>query len=59
MDGVEGFLDVAGIKSDERVLSDFSTVDGFDLDLVDGALGALLGEARDSQLKDEKHTCCK
>jgi len=48
VDGVESFLNVACIKSDERILSHFSAVDGLGLDLVDGALGVLLGEARET-----------
>jgi hypothetical protein len=42
VDGVEGLLNVAWIKSDQRILSHFGAVDGFDFDLVDGALGVLL-----------------
>ena len=37
---------VAGIEADERVLSDLGAVDSLSLDLIDGALGALLREAR-------------
>ena len=49
MDGGEGFLDVAGIEPDQRILSHFGAVNGFRLDLVNGALGALLREGRDAQ----------
>jgi hypothetical protein len=33
-------------------------VDGFDLDLIDGALGSLLGEARDGQREDHSQSDC-
>jgi hypothetical protein len=48
VDRVESLLDVSGIKADERILPHFGAVDGFGFDFIDGALGALLGEARDA-----------
>ena len=44
MDGGEGFLDVAGIESDERIHSVLSAMDSLGLNLIERALGALLGE---------------
>jgi hypothetical protein len=39
---LEGFFHVARIKTDQRVLAHLGAVDGFDSDLVDGALAARL-----------------
>jgi hypothetical protein len=58
MDGGEGFLDVAGIKSDERILAYFGAVDGFDFDLIDGSLRALLRKARDAQQDHQRQSDC-
>ena len=41
VDALEGFFHVGGIEPDQRILADFGAPDGFDLDLVDGALAAL------------------
>jgi hypothetical protein len=49
VDGIERLLYVAGIESDERVLAYFGAVDRFRSDLVDGALGMLLGKPRDAE----------
>jgi hypothetical protein len=57
--GVEAFLDIAGIESDERILSDLGAVNSFGPDLVDGALGALGGERRDAQHESQSQKHCE
>jgi hypothetical protein len=40
VNGLEGFLHIRRVETDEWVLSHFGAVNGFDLDFVDGALAA-------------------
>ena len=37
MDACEGFFDIGGIEADERILTDFGAMNGFDSNLVDVA----------------------
>ena len=41
VNALESFFHVAGIEPNQRILANFSAVDGFDSDLVDSAFAAL------------------
>jgi hypothetical protein len=53
VDGLQRFADIAGIEPNQRVLAYLGAADCFGFDLVDGALGALLGEGWDAQRDEE------
>jgi hypothetical protein len=42
MDALEGLFHVAGIEPDQRVLTHFGAVNGFNSDFINGAFAALL-----------------
>jgi hypothetical protein len=54
VDRLERFPHVVRIEPDQRILSDFGATDGFDLDLIDCPLGALLGEAGMAEREQER-----
>ena len=56
MNGVESFLHIGWIESDERIHSVLGAMNGFRLDLVKSPLGALLRETTDAQREDQSHS---
>ena len=54
LDIFEGFLHVAGIEADQRVLADYRAMDGLGTNFIDGALTALLLSRREC---NERENC--